>query len=112
MVKRTQTIRRQFVGLALKGLKDKRFICKQYLLFHQNSEFQRLNFQVNCLENFNISKDTKVIPKDDPSSCNALNYTGTSHCVKSVQIQSYFLSVFSCIRTEYGDLLCKSPYSV
>ena len=45
MVKRTQTIRRQFVGLALKGLKDKRFICKQYLLFHQNSEFQRLNFQ-------------------------------------------------------------------
>ena len=23
-----------------------------------------------------------------------------------------FLSVFSRIRTEYGDLLCKSPYSV
>ena len=29
------------------------------------------------------------------------------HCVKSVQILSYFWSVFSCIRTEYGDLLCK-----
>ena len=27
------------------------------------------------------------------------------HYVKSVQIQSYFSSVFSCIRTEYGDLL-------
>ena len=27
------------------------------------------------------------------------------HCVKSVQIRSYFWSVFSCIRTEYGDLL-------
>ena len=27
------------------------------------------------------------------------------HCVKSVQIWSYFWSVFSCIRTEYGDLL-------
>ena len=28
-----------------------------------------------------------------------------SHCVKNVQIRSYFWSVFSCIRTEYGDLL-------
>ena len=34
------------------------------------------------------------------------------HCVKSVQIQSYFWSVFSSIRTEYGDLLRKYPYSV
>ena len=34
------------------------------------------------------------------------------HCVKSVQIWSSFWSVFSCIRTEYGDLLRKSPYSV
>ena len=34
------------------------------------------------------------------------------HCVKSVQIRSFFWSVFSCIRTEYGDLRCKSPYSV
>ena len=32
--------------------------------------------------------------------------------VKSVQIRNCFWSVFSCIRTEYGDLLCKSPYSV
>ena len=30
----------------------------------------------------------------------------------SVQIRSYFWSVFSCIRTEYEDLLRKSPYSV
>ena len=34
------------------------------------------------------------------------------HCVKSVQIQSYFWSVFSCIRTKYGELLRKSSYSV
>ena len=27
------------------------------------------------------------------------------HCVESVQIQSYFWSLFSCIRTECGDLL-------
>ena len=34
------------------------------------------------------------------------------HYVKSVQIQSYFWSVFSCIRTKYGYLLRKSSYSV
>ena len=34
------------------------------------------------------------------------------HCMKSVQICSYFWFVFSCIRTEYGDLQSKSPYSV
>ena len=39
---------------------------------------------------------------------NANNY----HYVKSVQIRSIFWSVFSCIRTEYGYLLRKSPYSV
>ena len=34
------------------------------------------------------------------------------HCVKSVQIRSFFCSVLSCIRTEYEDVLRKSPYSV
>ena len=36
------------------------------------------------------------------------SYAKTSHCVKSVQIRSFFWSVFSRIRTEYGI----SPYSV
>ena len=35
-----------------------------------------------------------------------------THCVKSVQIRSFFWAVSSCIRTEYGDLFRKSPYSV
>ena len=34
------------------------------------------------------------------------------HCVKSVQIRSYFWAAFSCIQTEYEELLRKSPYSV
>ena len=36
------------------------------------------------------------------------------HCVKSVQIRSYFWCVFSYIRTEYGDLrgVISGPYSV
>ena len=36
----------------------------------------------------------------------------TYHCVKSVQIRSFFWSVFSCIRAEYKDLRGKSRYSV
>ena len=27
------------------------------------------------------------------------------HCMKSIQIRSYFWSVFSSIRTEYGEIL-------
>ena len=34
------------------------------------------------------------------------------HCVKSVQTRSFFWSLFSCIRTEYGYLLRKSSYLV
>ena len=34
------------------------------------------------------------------------------HCMKSVQIRSFFWSVFSCIWTEYEDFRSKSPYSV
>ena len=33
------------------------------------------------------------------------------HCVKSAQIRSFFWSVFSRNRAEYGDLLRNSPYS-
>ena len=31
---------------------------------------------------------------------------------KKCPYSEFFCSVFSCIRTEYGDLLCKCPYSV
>ena len=34
------------------------------------------------------------------------------HCVKCVQIGSFFWSVFSRIRTEYGEIRSISPYSV
>ena len=34
------------------------------------------------------------------------------HCVKSVHIRSFFWSVFSRIRNEYGDIRNISPYSV
>ena len=34
------------------------------------------------------------------------------HCVKCVQIQSFFWSVFSRISTEYGEILHIFPYSI
>ena len=34
------------------------------------------------------------------------------HCVKNVQVRSFFWFVFSRIQTEYGDLRSKSPYLV
>ena len=42
----------------------------------------------------------------------SLTYRNAYHCMKSVQIRSFFWSVVSCIRTEYGDILRKSPYSL
>ena len=41
-----------------------------------------------------------------------ISFQFIKHCVKSVHIRSYFWSVFSYVRTEYGDLRSKSPYSV
>ena len=35
----------------------------------------------------------------------------SNHCVKSVQIRSFFWSVFCHIRTEYGEIRSISPYS-
>ena len=34
------------------------------------------------------------------------------HDVKSVQIRSFFWSLFFHIQSEYGEILCISPYSV
>ena len=39
-------------------------------------------------------------------------FSSKQHCLKSVQIRSFFWSVFSRIRTEYGEMFCISPYSV
>ena len=35
----------------------------------------------------------------------------STHCVKRVQIRSFFWSVFSRIRTEYGEIRSASKYS-
>ena len=51
------------------------------------------------------------VAKCAPKRCTYFHFNYL-HCVKSVQIRSYFWSVFSCIRIEYGDLRSKSAYSI
>ena len=46
------------------------------------------------------------------SKLNFKNIFLHTHCVKSVQIQSFFWFVFSRIRTEYGEIRSISIYSV
>ena len=41
-----------------------------------------------------------------------LSLKKANNCMESVQIRRFFWFVFSCIQTEYGDLLRKFPYSV
>ena len=40
------------------------------------------------------------------------NNSNSAHCVKNVQIRSFFCSVFSRIQTEYGEIRSICPYSV
>ena len=59
---------------------------------------------VQTLEIFALNSHDNHDPHSDISELN--------HCVKSGQIQSFFWSVFSRIRTEYGEILSISLYSV
>ena len=68
------------------------------------------------LPNFSLNMRTVtgnifLMPTSLFASSNTLNDC-VGHCVKSIQILSFFLSVFSYIQTENGDLLRKSVYSV
>ena len=76
-----------------------------------------LHFLLDDLKCFNISfwaVFSSAIWKLDLVSSHVEQYFFSDyiHCMKSVHIRRFFWSVFSCIRTQYRDLLCKSPYSV
>ena len=53
-----------------------------------------------------------ILPKNKWKHLLVFTFTKDSHYEKSVKIWSFFWSVFSCVRTEFGFLLLKSPYSV
>ena len=60
-----------------------------------------LSNRENCCTKFNKSQMIKSISSARVEAATLRVYL---HCVESVQIRSYIWSVFSCIRTEYGDL--------
>ena len=63
--------------------------------------FRKKCFLVRESDTFRVRKSNC----DDIFSSSNHDFFNTLHCVKSVQTRSYFWSVFSCIRIEYGDLL-------
>ena len=69
-----------------------------------------LNFVKNAYE---VNRRVvTVFSKNVVTFALALKNQVLDHCVKSIKIRSFFWSVFSFIRTEYRDLLRKSPYSL
>ena len=62
---------------------------------------------LNFLENFRLVLLIRFPFKKRVNS----NFNADQHIVKCVQIRSFFWSVFSCIRNEYGEILRNSPYS-
>ena len=55
----------------------------------------------------NLARKEKMMKWLFQTTAIAIELTSSfeSHCAKSVQIRIFFLSVFSCIRTDYEDLL-------
>ena len=79
---------------------------------------ERIVYKSNYCKNCSNFSCINLILSNKQSFLKAKTFeTGLSdlhkmHWVKSDQMRIYFWSVFSCIRTEYRDLLRKSPYSV
>ena len=60
---------------------------------------------------FDFEHNSAIARKDDYLGVSGKNFSQTGR-VKRVQVRSFFWSIFSRVRTEYGDLLRQSPYSV
>ena len=84
-------------------------ICPHFCAFRLNSERYRVSLP--------IQSECRKCGRNADQTNSEYGHFLRSVCVsnqrvKSVQIPSFFWSVFSCIRTEYKDLLCKSLYSL
>ena len=53
-----------------------------------------------------------VLSRGSWKLCSYYHHLLHCHCLKSVQIRSFFWSVFSRVRIEYGEIRIISPYSV
>ena len=84
--------------------KPKQIFCGYYKNF-DNKKFQEelKNHLSSALDFESFHLASKTTP--DRFAPSKQNVVRNNHYVKSVQIQSYFWSVFSCIQTEYVDSL-------
>ena len=78
--------------------------------FQDKSVHKGVDFKETILPKL-VEKSNKFFKKLCSQKCLTENFKRV-HYVKSAQIQNFFWSVFSCIRTEHGYLRSKSPYSV
>ena len=84
---------------------------------HSNNDFENWNIAYHNLWDDIYDMNFTLLQIKDKLSHGDDKFPGDNlwskyHCVRYVQIRSYFWSVFSCIRTEYGELRSISPYSV
>ena len=84
--------------------KPKQIFCG----YHKNFDYKKFQEELKNhlssaldFESFHLASKT-TLDRFAPSKQNIVR---NNHCVKSVQVQSYFWSVFSCIQTEYVDSL-------
>ena len=80
-------------------------LLKKLLLNQSTSKNLFVDVPNVAYENQSFIREKRTV-KEVVSSCLNIN------CVKSAQILSFFWSVFSHIRTEYGEILRISPYLI
>ena len=81
-----------------------RCFSREALCHLQNLTYYNLDNKIFYLNKNQIKLAILVVPRH---KCRK-----RTHCVKSVQIRSFFWSAFCCIRTEYENLRSKSLHSV
>ena len=89
----------------------KKIFCRSHCKFDYTilwKLFTNVDQNANVIEKY--KEHASIIVIKNAFSCQLISFEAVR--VKSIQIRSYFWSVFFCIRTEYGNLRCKSPYLV
>ena len=107
---RSIVIKQAYKGSCVVVWELKEYIKEAENQFQDKSVHKGVNFKETILPKL-VEKSNKFFKKLCSQKCLTENFKRV-HYVKSAQIQNFFWSVFSCIRTEHGYLRSKSPYSV
>ena len=87
------------------------FWCSEIPASHKSDLMKFCFWSVNLMSI--VEEDNSLKQATFEIKCyNLINHSTEIRCVRNVQIRSFFWSVFSRIRTEYGKIWSISPYSV